>query len=72
MAVSTRTLKIEGMNCDHCVVRIQNALAGVEGVQTADVDLSAGSAKVAFDEDRVTFEDLVRAVDNAGYSVVND
>lgn len=35
----TKTLKIEGMMCNHCVMHVTKALEGVSGVAKADVNL---------------------------------
>ena len=34
-----KTLKIEGMMCQHCVARVTKALQEVEGVESVEVDL---------------------------------
>ena len=61
------TLKIEGMSCQHCVMRVKKAVDGLPGVSRADV--SVGSASIAYDESRVKKEDLESAVEKAGYKV---
>jgi len=44
-----KTLKIEGMMCDHCVMHVQKALAAIPGVQEANVSLENKSATVTID-----------------------
>ena len=39
-------LVVEGMTCEHCQMRVQKALTGVEGVQEAEVDLARKEAVV--------------------------
>jgi copper chaperone len=63
-------LKIQGMTCNHCAMRVQKALKGVAGVQDALVDLSKAEAAVTFDEAKVTMDTLSTAVVDAGYKVV--
>ena len=58
-------LEVSGMSCGHCVKSVREALAGVPGVQHADVVI--GAAKVEFDESRTTIGNLVDAVYEAGY-----
>jgi copper chaperone len=54
---------IEGMHCQACVRRVQNAIVSVEGAKAQDVQI--GSALVAVDPKR---EQLVLdAVRKAGY-----
>src|SRR5664279_822477 len=58
---------VEGMSCASCVNRITRYLAKVEGVEEANVNLASESATVRFDADKIGVEDLVAAVDAAGY-----
>ena len=64
------TLKIQGMTCNHCVMRVAKALKAVPGVQDAQVDLQKGEASVTFDEAKATQEKMSIAVVEAGYKVV--
>jgi copper chaperone len=63
------TLKIQGMTCNHCVMRVAKALKGTAGVQDAQVDLQKGEAVVTYDDSKVTPEKLSFAVVEAGYKV---
>ena len=60
------TLKVEGMTCGMCVQHVTKALQGVAGVQSAQVDLASGTAKVQHDEN-ATSEAMVKAVEEDGY-----
>jgi copper chaperone len=62
------TLKIEGMSCQHCVMRVKKAVSQLAGVSDSQVDV--GSAKVTYDESKVARADLDKAVMAAGYKVV--
>ncbi|MFW6078783.1 MAG: heavy-metal-associated domain-containing protein [Gemmatimonadota bacterium] len=66
--MTTTTLKIQGMSCGHCVSAVTEALKGVEGVRSADVDLEGGRAVVEYDEGRATTAQLVGAVMDEGYT----
>jgi copper chaperone len=68
--MATKTLKIQGMTCNHCVMRVAKALKAVPGVQDANVDLQKAEAAVTFDESKVVLEKLSAAVVDAGYKVV--
>ncbi len=61
-------LDIQGMSCNHCVMRVQKALAGVPGVAQASVTLQPGRARVEFDDAAATTQGLTEAVKKAGYS----
>ena len=59
-------LHIEGMSCGHCLNAVNQALAGVAGAKVDSVRM--GRAEVEVPE-TVSSDDLVTAVEEAGYSV---
>ncbi len=63
-------LKIQGMTCNHCVMRVAKALKGVPGVQDAQVDLQKAEAAVTYDDAKVSLDKLSVAVVEAGYKVL--
>jgi copper ion binding protein len=69
--MSKTTLKIQGMTCNHCVMRVAKALKAVPGVQDAQVDLQKAEAVVTFSGPVVAPEKLSSAVVEAGYKVVS-
>ena len=60
-------LKVRDMSCGGCVNAVKAALTRVEGVQEAHVSLEDRTARVIAD-DTVKVDELVAAVDAAGYS----
>jgi len=66
--VANIKLRVAGMTCGHCQAKVQKALTGTAGVYSAVVDLKAGEAEVDFEDDAVTTEQLVTAVQRAGYT----
>jgi copper chaperone len=67
--MATQTIKIEGMTCNHCVMRVEKALKALPGVMDVRVDLQKGAAVVTYDETKITPEKLSFAVVEAGYRV---
>ncbi|MGM0675454.1 MAG: copper ion binding protein, partial [Spirochaetota bacterium] len=65
--IATKQLQIEGMHCASCVQAVEKSLQGLEGVDSAAVNLATESATVEFDPDQVDVESLRKAVSNAGY-----
>ena len=65
--MSTATLKITGMSCQHCVRSVVNALQSVEGVASATVDLGKGRAVVEYDPAHTSPRVLANAVMDEGY-----
>jgi copper chaperone len=68
--MTKKALKIQGMTCNHCVMRVAKALKAVPGVQDAQVDLQKAEAVVTYDEAKVDLAKLSTAVVDAGYKVV--
>jgi copper chaperone len=62
------TLKIEGMSCQHCVMSVKKAVDSLDGVSSSDVEV--GSARVVYDESRLSEEAIREAINRAGYKVV--
>ena len=65
-----KVLIVEGMMCAHCQAHVQKALAGVEGVTEAVVDLESKKATVTLAQD-VADQVLLDAVIEAGYTPVS-
>ncbi len=66
----TKTLKVEGMMCEHCEARVKKALEAVAGVENAAVDHKAGTAVVTLSAD-VTDDELSNAVTAQDYKVLS-
>jgi P-type Cu+ transporter len=66
MTVQKLDLPIEGMTCASCAVRVEKKLNKLEGV-TAAVNYATERASVEFDAGAVSPEQLVAAVESAGY-----
>lgn len=61
------TLRASDLSCPSCVVKIEKALAGVDGVQSAKVHFETGRIAVEHDPGKASTDDLVRTVASAGY-----
>ncbi len=59
-------LALEGMTCASCAARIEKRLNKLDGVD-ATVNYATEQASVAFDADQVAVDDLIGAVEAAGY-----
>jgi len=61
-------IKVEGMTCGHCVMHVQKALEGLKGVKKASVSLPNKEAVVIYDAAVVKKEDMLKAIEGAGYT----
>ncbi|MEW6108706.1 MAG: heavy-metal-associated domain-containing protein [Nitrospirota bacterium] len=63
-------IRISGMSCQHCVMRVKKAIEGLEGVR--DLTVEIGKARVSFDESKILRKDIENAIVKAGYKVETD
>ena len=63
------TIHIDGMSCQHCVMRVKRAIEGLAGISNLSVEI--GTANVTFDEAKVQKADIENAVVRAGYKIKN-
>ncbi len=61
---------IRGMTCAGCVLRVEEALTGVDGVETANVNLATERARVRYRGNGKLPETLYAAVRTAGYEAI--
>ncbi len=62
------TFRVDGMNCNHCVVAVSGEVGQVAGVTDVDVDLDTKLVRVSgADLDDAA---VVAAIDEAGYDAV--
>ncbi|HEY4067948.1 MAG TPA: heavy metal translocating P-type ATPase [Burkholderiaceae bacterium] len=66
-ALTTTRLQIDGMSCAACVTRVEKALAKVDGVVSAQVNLATETASVRLSGAAPITAALVAAVEKAGY-----
>ena len=59
-------LEIDGMSCSHCVAAVSGALGELPGVTVELVRV--GAAQVSYQPDQVSPDQIVLAVEDAGYS----
>jgi len=65
----TKTLKVEGMMCEHCEARVKKALEAVAGVESAVADHNANTAVVTLSAE-VSDDVLKKAVEDQDYKVL--
>ena len=66
----TKTMKIEGMMCQHCEARVKKTLESIPGVAAAEVSHEAGTAVVTLDAP-VENDTLKSAVEAQDYKVTD-
>jgi copper chaperone CopZ len=66
--MTTTTIRIEGMSCEHCTAAVATALRAVPGVADVRVELAAGRALLTLNAP-VADEILTAAITDVGFEV---
>lgn len=67
--MSTTEYKVTGMTCGHCEMSVREEVSQIAGVEDIQVSAQAGTLLITATEP-VADEDVLAAVDEAGYSAV--
>ena len=67
-----RTVKFETepFTCPSCVNKIESVVSRKPGVESAQVMFNSNKVKVAFDETRVSADDIAESITKLGYPVL--
>ncbi len=63
------TFAVPDMSCGHCKAAVEGELNGLSGVESSNADLEKGTVAVRYDEGKVSNEQLINAIEEAGYTV---
>ena len=67
--MTENTFNVPDMSCGHCKAAVEGALNKRSGVERANADIVKGTVEVSYDEGTVTTDDLLGAIEEAGYTV---
>ena len=67
--MTTRTISVPEIHCEHCKTSIEGALTPLDGVERALVDVDARTVTVRYDDGRIAADALIRAIEDQGYEV---
>ncbi|MDD6022217.1 MAG: heavy metal translocating P-type ATPase [Oscillospiraceae bacterium] len=62
-----KNFSVTGMTCSACSARVQKSVERLDGVQSVSVNLLKNSMSVIFDEKKLGADEIIRAVESAGY-----
>ncbi|MBR1793600.1 MAG: heavy-metal-associated domain-containing protein [Bacteroidales bacterium] len=65
-----QTFHVEGMACEHCKARLEQALKQLSGVVEAVADVAKKQVEVTFEPDQVSTQQLQDAAEDCGYGLV--
>lgn len=58
---------INGMSCNHCVAKVEQAINQLDGIAKVKINLKKNNGTVKFDETQVSADQIAVAVTEAGY-----
>ncbi len=68
----TVTIPVYGMSCEHCVKAATSALSAVKGVKDVKVSLEDKNARVVYNDESISLEELESTIIEEGYKVKED
>ncbi len=69
--MKSATIQLETLTCPSCAQKIENATKSINGVEKESVKVLFNSSKVKFDFDteKISIEDIEKAISVLGYDV---
>lgn len=64
-----KTFDVTGLNCASCVNTVESTLRAESGVEEANVNFATKTARVSYDPEKTSEEQLMTSVKNAGYGM---
>jgi len=70
--MKSATIQLETLTCPSCMLKIEAALKNLDGVDKDSVDVSfnTSKAKLNFDENKISIEEIEKAINKVGYEVI--
>ena len=65
--ITHTVLRAKGFSCPSCVAKIEKQVGRLKGVDNVKVHFASARIEIDHDAERISVEDLVAAVDKAGY-----
>ena len=70
--MTSRTLTVPEIHCDHCAHSIEGAVGALTGVENVKVDIADRTVDVSYDEGTVDIDAIVTAIEGQGYEVAQE
>ncbi|HHW47537.1 MAG TPA: heavy metal transporter [Clostridiaceae bacterium] len=66
-----KILRIEGMACTSCVMRIENALKKLNGIVEVKAIYSSSNVYITYDANAIRLEQIIKTLEEMDYTVIN-
>ena len=70
MTTVTETIRLKGITCGRCVMRLRHVLKDHDGLEAANANLM-GQVTLAWDDERITRDEIVAALERGGFPPAN-
>lgn len=70
--MTNKIFKIKGMHCASCAAVITKKISPLAGIKTISVNYANEKAKIDFDDNLITLDDINNNLQKLGYSLVDD
>ena len=67
-----KSLKVEGMTCQHCVQIISDSLKNRAGIKTVGVNIDKKEVKVEYDEGKIELKEIFSEISALGFEIAED
>ncbi len=67
--MTSRTLSVPDISCQHCKSSIEGAVGPLNGVDSVEVAIDDRTVAIDYDGTDATFEVIVAAIEEQGYEV---
>ena len=64
-----KSLKVEGMTCQHCVQTITNSLEDKQGIETVAINIDKKEVRIEFDEANINLEQISSEIVALGFEI---
>ncbi|OYR39861.1 heavy metal translocating P-type ATPase [Halorubrum sp. Eb13] len=72
MPTRTAHLNVTGMSCANCSATIEDALADLDGVVSANANYATDESAVEYDPEEASLGEIYAAIESAGYGAVSE
>ncbi|OYR46801.1 heavy metal translocating P-type ATPase [Halorubrum sp. Ea8] len=72
MPTRTAYLNVTGMSCANCSATIEDALADLDGVVSANANYATDEGSVEYDPEEASLGEIYAAIESAGYGAVSE
>jgi uncharacterized membrane protein YraQ (UPF0718 family)/copper chaperone CopZ len=63
--MAEKTIKVNGMTCNHCKANVQNNLSSIVGIENIEIDLESGKVKMTGES--IDLDEVKNKVESIGY-----